>query len=59
MIFDDPNRAIDPKQRGNGHEEKMLLVLKIACYCILDDTKQRPYRKDIIKVHVFFLASQK
>ncbi|KAI8529114.1 hypothetical protein RHMOL_Rhmol12G0201000 [Rhododendron molle] len=47
MTSEDPNRAIDPKLLGNGHEEKMLLVLKIACFCTLDDPKQRPNSKDV------------
>lgn len=47
MTSEDPNRAIDPKLMGNGHEEKMLLVLKIACYCTHDDPKQRPNSKDV------------
>ncbi|KAH7856646.1 hypothetical protein Vadar_003876 [Vaccinium darrowii] len=47
MTSEDPNRAIDPKLMGNGHEEKMLLVLKIACFCTLDDPKQRPNSKDV------------
>ncbi|KAG5525980.1 hypothetical protein RHGRI_032314 [Rhododendron griersonianum] len=47
MTSEDPNRAIDPKLMGNGHEEKMLLVLKIACYCTHDNPKQRPNSKDV------------
>lgn len=47
MTSEDPNRALDPKLMGNGHEEKMLLVLKIACFCTLDDPKQRPNSKDV------------
>ncbi|KAH9727164.1 leucine-rich repeat receptor-like serine/threonine/tyrosine-protein kinase SOBIR1 [Citrus sinensis] len=37
-----PNRAIDSKLLGNGYEEQMLLVLKIAYFCTMDDPKQRP-----------------
>ncbi|KAJ7956131.1 Receptor-like protein kinase [Quillaja saponaria] len=44
---DNPKRAIDPKLMGNGYEEQMLLVLKIACFCTLDDPKERPNSKDI------------
>ncbi|CAN4099262.1 unnamed protein product [Withania somnifera] len=47
MTSDDPKRAIDPKLIGNGHEEQMLLVLKIACFCTLDDPKKRPSSKDV------------
>ncbi|XP_052182527.1 leucine-rich repeat receptor-like serine/threonine/tyrosine-protein kinase SOBIR1 [Diospyros lotus] len=47
MTSEDPNKAIDPKLIRNGYEEQMLLVLKIACFCTLDDPKQRPNSKDI------------
>ncbi|KAF7124347.1 hypothetical protein RHSIM_Rhsim12G0170100 [Rhododendron simsii] len=47
MTSEDPNRAIHPKLMGNGHEEKMLLMLKIACYCTHDDPKHRPNSKDV------------
>ncbi|KAI3464170.1 hypothetical protein Pfo_020833 [Paulownia fortunei] len=46
MISEDPKRAIDPKLLGNGYEEQMLLVLKIACFCTLDNPKERPNSKD-------------
>ncbi|KAK9200753.1 hypothetical protein WN944_015951 [Citrus x changshan-huyou] len=42
-----PNRAIDSKLLGNGYEEQMLLVLKIAYFCTLDDPKQRPNSRDV------------
>ncbi|KAI8019545.1 Leucine-rich repeat receptor-like serine/threonine/tyrosine-protein kinase SOBIR1 [Camellia lanceoleosa] len=44
---EDPNRAIDPRLMGNGDEDKMLLVLKIACFCTLDNPKQRPNSKEV------------
>ncbi|KAI8020543.1 Leucine-rich repeat receptor-like serine/threonine/tyrosine-protein kinase SOBIR1 [Camellia lanceoleosa] len=44
---EDPNRAIDPRLMGNGEEDKMLLVLKIACFCTLDNPKQRPNSKEV------------
>lgn len=47
MTSEDPTRAIDPKLLGNGFEEQMLLVLKIACFCTLDDPKQRPNSRDV------------
>lgn len=47
MTSENPTRAIDEKLRGNGYEEQMLLVLKIACFCTLDDPKERPNSKDI------------
>ncbi|KAK6787758.1 hypothetical protein RDI58_016283 [Solanum bulbocastanum] len=47
MTSDDPKIAIDPKLIGNGYEEQMLLVLKIACFCTLDNPKERPNSKDV------------
>ncbi|KAF8408339.1 hypothetical protein HHK36_007488 [Tetracentron sinense] len=47
MTSENPNRALDPKLVGNGFEHQMLLVLKIACFCTLDDPKQRPNSKDV------------
>ncbi|KAK1290059.1 Leucine-rich repeat receptor-like serine/threonine/tyrosine-protein kinase SOBIR1 [Acorus calamus] len=42
-----PAEAIDPSLRGNGFEEQILLVLKIACFCTADDPRQRPNSKDV------------
>ncbi|KAK6261848.1 hypothetical protein QUC31_007664 [Theobroma cacao] len=47
MTSDNPSQAIDPKLLGQGHEEQMLLVLKIAYFCTLDDPKERPSSKDV------------
>lgn len=47
MTSEDPKQAIDPRLKGNGHEEQMLLVLKIACFCTVDDPKERPNSKDV------------
>lgn len=47
MTSEDPRRAIDPKLLGNGYEEQMLLVLKIACFCTLENPKERPNSKDV------------
>ncbi|KAJ0440436.1 putative transferase [Helianthus annuus] len=46
MTSDDPKQATDPGLMGNGYEEQMLLVLKIACFCTLDNPKERPDSKD-------------
>ncbi|KAJ0785447.1 putative transferase, protein kinase RLK-Pelle-LRR-XI-2 family [Helianthus annuus] len=46
MTSDNPKEAIDPSLLGNGYEEQMLLVLKIACFCTLDNPKERPNSKD-------------
>ncbi|ESR56047.1 hypothetical protein CICLE_v10021254mg [Citrus x clementina] len=48
VIFsENPNRAIDSKLLGNGYEEQMLLVLKLACFCTLEDPDERPNSKDV------------
>ncbi|KAJ1391920.1 Protein kinase domain [Sesbania bispinosa] len=47
MASENPKRAIDTKLIGNGYEEQMLLVLRIACFCTLDDPKERPNSKDV------------
>ncbi|XP_022925886.1 leucine-rich repeat receptor-like serine/threonine/tyrosine-protein kinase SOBIR1 [Cucurbita moschata] len=47
MTSDNPRRAIDPKLLGNGWEEQMLLALKIACFCTMDNPKERPNSKDV------------
>ncbi|XP_043723573.1 leucine-rich repeat receptor-like serine/threonine/tyrosine-protein kinase SOBIR1 [Telopea speciosissima] len=47
MTSENPKRAIDEKLMGNGYEEQMLLVLKIACFCTVDNPKERPNSKDI------------
>ena len=44
---DDPKRAIDSKLMGYGYEEQILLVLKIACFCTVDEAKQRPNSKEV------------
>ncbi|CAN8315618.1 unnamed protein product [Cochlearia groenlandica] len=47
ITSENPSIAIDPKLMEQGFDEQMLLVLKIACYCTLDDPKQRPNSKDV------------
>jgi len=47
MTSENPSQAIDSKLMGNGYEEQMLLVLKIAVFCTIDDPKQRPNSKDV------------
>ncbi|RWV96800.1 hypothetical protein GW17_00040463 [Ensete ventricosum] len=39
--------AVDPKLLGNGYEEQMLLVLRIAIFCSMDDPKERPNSKEV------------
>ncbi|KAL8260982.1 hypothetical protein R6Q59_025031 [Mikania micrantha] len=46
ITSDNPKEAIDPSLLGNGYEEQILLVLKIACFCTLDNPKERPNSKD-------------
>lgn len=48
MTSDTPTRAIDPDLRGNDEEEgQMLLALKIALFCTMDNPKERPNSKDV------------
>ncbi|KAL6177554.1 hypothetical protein ACLB2K_049080 [Fragaria x ananassa] len=47
LTSEDPKQAIDPTLMGNGFEEQMLLVLKIACFCTVDNPKDRPNSKDV------------
>ncbi|KAG6490937.1 leucine-rich repeat receptor-like serine/threonine/tyrosine-protein kinase SOBIR1 [Zingiber officinale] len=44
---ENPAAAIDPKLIGNGYEEQMLLVLRIAVFCTAEDPKERPSSKDV------------
>lgn len=47
----EPLRAIEEVLRGEeAEEEQMLLVLKIACFCTVDDPKQRPNSKDVVRM---------
>ncbi|KAG9446471.1 hypothetical protein H6P81_012599 [Aristolochia fimbriata] len=43
----DPSRAINATLLGNGYEDQMLLLLKIACFCTVDDPKERPNSKEV------------
>ncbi|KAK9200746.1 hypothetical protein WN944_015944 [Citrus x changshan-huyou] len=48
VIFsENPNSASDSKLLGNGYEEQMLLVLKLACFCTLEDPDERPNSEDV------------
>ncbi|KAK7411062.1 hypothetical protein VNO78_02428 [Psophocarpus tetragonolobus] len=47
LSSENPKEAIDSKLLGNGYDDQMLLVLKIACFCTLDDPKERPNSKDV------------
>ncbi|KAJ8752046.1 hypothetical protein K2173_001072 [Erythroxylum novogranatense] len=48
MTSENPSQAIDPRLMDNkAYEDQMLLVLKIACFCTLDDPKQRPNSKEV------------
>ncbi|CAN7061454.1 unnamed protein product [Brassica rapa subsp. trilocularis] len=47
LTSENPSLAIDPKLMEQGFDEQNLLVLKIACYCTLDDPKQRPNSRDV------------
>ncbi|CAL9187369.1 unnamed protein product [Musa hybrid cultivar] len=43
----EPEAAIDRTLVGNGFEEQMLLVLKIACFCTYDNPKARPNSREV------------
>ncbi|GKA23408.1 leucine-rich repeat receptor-like serine/threonine/tyrosine-protein kinase SOBIR1 [Tanacetum coccineum] len=45
MTSDNHSQAIDPSLMGNGYEEQMILVLKVACFYTLDNPKERPNSK--------------
>lgn len=47
MTSENPKAAIDARLIGNGYEEQMLLVLKIACFCTMENPKERPNSKDV------------
>jgi tRNA A-37 threonylcarbamoyl transferase component Bud32 len=47
IISENPKDAIDARLIGNGFEEQMLLVLKIACFCTMDNPKERPDSKNV------------
>ncbi|XP_066376529.1 leucine-rich repeat receptor-like serine/threonine/tyrosine-protein kinase SOBIR1 [Miscanthus floridulus] len=40
-------QAIDPAIAGAGHDEQILLLLRIALFCTKDDPKERPSAKDV------------
>lgn len=42
------SQAIDPSLIGQGYEDQMLLVLKIACFCTDDDPRKRPTSRDVL-----------
>lgn len=39
--------AIDPVLAGGDFDEQIKLVLRIACFCTVDDPKERPTSKDV------------
>ena len=39
--------VIDERLKGNGKEEEMKLVLKVALLCTVDDPKKRPNSKEV------------
>ncbi|XP_062228685.1 leucine-rich repeat receptor-like serine/threonine/tyrosine-protein kinase SOBIR1 [Phragmites australis] len=47
MRSGDHAEAIDPAIAGDGYEEQILLVLRIAVLCTVDDPKERPTAKDV------------
>lgn len=55
MTSDNPNQAIDPSLLGNGYVVQILLVLRIACFCTLDNPKERRNSKDCRLMYVIML----
>lgn len=53
LASENPKEAIDARLMGNGYEEQMLLVLKIASLCTMNDPEERPNSND-----VWFMLSQ-
>ncbi|KAE8730906.1 Leucine-rich repeat receptor-like serine/threonine/tyrosine-protein kinase SOBIR1 [Hibiscus syriacus] len=47
LVSGNPSQAIDPILLGKGYDEQMILVLRIAYFCTLDDPKERPNSKDV------------
>ncbi|XWS47854.1 hypothetical protein CRYUN_Cryun13aG0021100 [Craigia yunnanensis] len=47
MTSENPSQAVDPKLLGKGYDEQIVLLLKIAYFCTLDDPKERPSSKDV------------
>ncbi|KAE8684017.1 Leucine-rich repeat receptor-like serine/threonine/tyrosine-protein kinase SOBIR1 [Hibiscus syriacus] len=47
IVSENPSLAIDSKLLGNGYDEQIILVLRIAYFCTLDDPKDRPSSKDV------------
>ncbi|ONK56998.1 uncharacterized protein A4U43_C10F15490 [Asparagus officinalis] len=59
MSSGDPTRAIHPSLLGNGHEEQMLLVLRIACVCTVTEPEDRPSRVDATEIAGEFSRKRK
>ncbi|KAL6909913.1 hypothetical protein ACP4OV_001572 [Aristida adscensionis] len=47
MQAGDHAEAIDPAIAGTGHDEQIVLVLRIAVFCTADEPKERPSAKDV------------
>ncbi|KAF3334273.1 leucine-rich repeat receptor-like serine/threonine/tyrosine-protein kinase SOBIR1 [Carex littledalei] len=47
MHADNAAAAIDPVLAGGDFDEQIKLVLRIACFCTVDDPKERPTSKDV------------
>ncbi|XP_034597741.1 leucine-rich repeat receptor-like serine/threonine/tyrosine-protein kinase SOBIR1 [Setaria viridis] len=47
MMAEEHEQAIDPAIAGAGHDEQIVLALRIAVLCTADDPKERPSAKDV------------
>ncbi|GLJ33892.1 hypothetical protein SUGI_0681680 [Cryptomeria japonica] len=40
--------AIDPQIRGQGYDDEIFLVMKVACFCTDDDPNKRPNTREVL-----------
>ncbi|GLJ08865.1 hypothetical protein SUGI_0097310 [Cryptomeria japonica] len=40
--------AIDPQIRGQGYDDEIFLVMKVACFCTDDDPNKRPNSREVL-----------
>lgn len=40
--------AIDPQIRGQGYDDEIFLVMKVACFCTDDDPSKRPNSREVL-----------
>ncbi|KAF3339769.1 Leucine-rich repeat receptor-like protein [Carex littledalei] len=50
MHTDNAAAVIDPVLAGGDFDEQIKLVLRIACFCTVDNPKERPTSKDAKRI---------